>query len=62
MRVIKSLVGLLFLLFGAVWFLQGANVLKGSPVMSGQSQWMWIGLVVFIAGLVVLWWTWLRRG
>lgn len=62
MKIAKSLIGLLLLLFGAIWFLQGINVLKGSAVMSGHSEWTWIGLVVFLAGLVVMWWTWARRG
>ena len=31
------------------------NVLAGS-VMSGQSQWLYVGIVVFIVGLGLLWW------
>ena len=36
------------------------TVLAGS-VMSGQSQWLYIGIVVLIVGLLALWWTYRRR-
>jgi len=61
MRIAGSIVGIILVLLGGIWTLQGANILKGSAVMSGQSQWMWIGLVVVVIGLVALWWTWLRK-
>lgn len=59
MRIFGSIVEIVLLLLGAVWILQGANVLAGS-VMSGQTQWLYIGLVVVLVGLVVLWWFNLR--
>jgi hypothetical protein len=40
---------------GAVWILQGANVLGGS-FMSGQSEWLYIGVALVIAGIGGLWW------
>ncbi|HCB76851.1 MAG TPA: hypothetical protein DEP91_11885 [Sphingomonas bacterium] len=46
------------MLLGLVWTLQGANILGGS-VMSGQSQWLYIGIVVLLAGAALLFW--LRR-
>jgi len=39
---------------GAVWILQGANILGGS-FMSGQSLWLYIGIVLAIAGVIGLW-------
>lgn len=56
MKILGTIVGVVLLLVGAVWTLQGANVLAGS-VMSGQSQWLYIGVVLIIVGLVVLYWT-----
>jgi uncharacterized membrane protein SirB2 len=53
MRIILIVVSILMLLAGAVWFLQGINVIGGS-VMTGQSQWEVIGAIVFIAGIVLL--------
>ena len=61
MRIVGTIVGIIFILFGGIWTLQGANILKGSAVMSGQSQWMWIGLAVIVLGIVALWWTYRRR-
>ena len=61
MRIAGSIVGIILVLLGGIWTLQGANILKGSAVMSGHSEWMWIGLVVVVIGLVALWWTWLRK-
>ena len=60
MRIVGSVVGVVLVLLGALWVLQGANLVGGS-VMSGQSQWLYIGIVVAILGLVVLWWFNLRR-
>jgi hypothetical protein len=61
MRIAGTIIGIILILLGGVWILQGSNVIGGS-VMSGQSQWLYIGIVVLIAGLVALWWTYRRRG
>jgi hypothetical protein len=60
MRIPLNIVGVLALIVGGMWVLQGANVIGGS-VMSGQSQWLYIGIVVAIAGAVALWWANRRR-
>lgn len=60
MRIALNIVGVIALLLGALWTLQGANVLAGS-VMSGQSMWLYIGIVVAIAGAGLLWWANRRR-
>ena len=54
MRIALNIAGAVALLLGALWTLQGANVLAGS-VMSGQSMWLYIGiaLVVVAAGVLV---------
>lgn len=46
-------IGLVLLLLGGVWFLQGIGTLPGS-FMTGQSFWAWTGLVCIVAGLVML--------
>jgi hypothetical protein len=46
-------VGVLLVVVGAVWFLQGIDVLGGSG-MSGKTLWAVIGPVVAIIGLVLL--------
>ena len=59
-KIVKTIAGIVLLLIGALWILQGANIVGGS-VMSGQSQWLYIGIVVGLAGLILLYWTHLRR-
>ena len=59
-KIVKTIVGVIMLLAGILWTLQGANILGGS-VMSGQSQWLYIGIVVGLAGVALLYWTHLRR-
>ena len=53
MKRILTIVSILMILVGAVWLLQGLNVLLGS-VMSGQSQWTVIGAVLLVVGLGLL--------
>lgn len=59
-KIIQTIVGIVLLGLGALWILQGANILAGS-VMSGQSQWLYIGIVMAVLGLAVLWRSWRRR-
>lgn len=55
MRWLGYVVGVLLVLMGAVWFLQGINVLPGS-FMTGQIQWAIAGAISFVvgAGIIVL--------
>jgi len=50
------IVGVILLLMGVVFALQGANVITGSSVMSGNSNYIYIGGVVAIVGVVILAW------
>lgn len=54
MKIAMNIIGVLLILPGLVWFLQGINVLGGS-VMSGQSQWTLIGGILIIIGAGLLW-------
>jgi hypothetical protein len=47
------ILGILGVLVGLVWTLQGLNVLRGS-VMSGNPMWAIIGPVVGVVGLVLV--------
>lgn len=53
MRIISNIVGVLLLLGGGVWFLQGINIIPGS-FMTGQSKWAIIGGICVVAGLALL--------
>ena len=52
-RIVLSVLGALLALMGAMWFLQGINVLPGS-LMSGQLQWAVYGAIAVIFGIVLL--------
>lgn len=54
MRTLGVVVGLLLIVIGVIWILQGINVLPGS-VMSGRPGYAVLGAVVGIVGAVVLW-------
>jgi hypothetical protein len=49
-----ALVGALMVLVGAIWTLQGLNMMGGSP-MSGSTVWAVVGPIVILLGLWVLW-------
>jgi hypothetical protein len=52
MRWVWLVLGIVLVLAGAVWTLQGLGVLGGSS-MSNDTKWAVIGPVVALAGLVV---------
>jgi hypothetical protein len=53
MRLALNVAGVLCLVIGCTWFLQGINVLPGS-FMTGQTKWAVYGGVLFVVGIVVL--------
>ena len=60
MRIAFNIVAVIALLLGGLWILQGANIVGGS-VMSGQSMWLYIGIVLIVVAAGVLWWANRRR-
>ncbi len=60
MRWVGSIFGVLLVLIGLVWILQGVNVLVGS-FMSGQIQYAILGLVVAIIGAALVFFSNRRR-
>jgi hypothetical protein len=53
MKIAISIVSVLLILVGVVWFLQGINILGGSS-MTGQSVWAINGTITFIVGIALL--------
>jgi hypothetical protein len=53
MRWVWNILGILLILIGLVWILQGINVLPGS-FMSGHIQYTFLGAIVDIIGLALL--------
>ena len=53
MHKVLNVVGVVLVLVGAIWFLQGINVLPGS-FMTGQTQWAIYGGITFLVGGILL--------
>lgn len=53
MKTFMRVLGVLLVLAGAVWFLQGINVLPGS-FMTGQVQWAIYGAISILIGIGLL--------
>ena len=53
MRIALNVSGILCLLVGCVWILQGINILPGS-FMTGQTKWAIYGGLLAVAGVVLL--------
>jgi hypothetical protein len=53
MRVVLIVIGVLLLIPGVVWTLQGLNILGGS-FMSGHIQYTVLGVVVLLIGLALV--------
>ncbi|MCX5396831.1 hypothetical protein [Streptomyces sp. NBC_00102] len=51
---VRPLAGAVLLVVGVIWSLQGSGAIDNSKVMSGESQWLLIGLVVAVVGLTLL--------
>ena len=55
MRLFRYLLALIVLAIGALWSMQGIGWVGGS-FMTGQSQWLYIGIVTMLVGLLGLGW------
>lgn len=53
MRTLVVVVGVVLMLLGAVWALQGVGTLGGS-FMSNNPTWLWIGAIAALVGLALL--------
>jgi hypothetical protein len=53
-KLILKIISILLVLSGAIWLLQGINVLPGS-FMSGNPQWVINGGITFLVGAGLLW-------
>ena len=53
MRIVLNIVGVLLSLIGAIWILQGVNILPGS-FMTGQMKWAAYGAIALVVGVALL--------
>ena len=70
MKVVGLLLGLVAVLLGGLWLLQGVGVVHlrpllcfadCEPVQGPSASWAVIGALVFTAGAAVVWWSSKRR-
>ena len=54
------LTGVILFLVGTLWILQGVGIVGGS-FMTGQSQWLYIGIVTAAVGIALFAWAVLRQ-
>ena len=60
MRVISSLIGVLIVLMGGIWILQGLNLAWGSlsrSFMQGDQHWAFYGAIMLIVGVCQIVWS-----
>ena len=53
MKIVLNIVGVLMVLVGTIWFLQGIDILPGS-FMTGQIRWAVYGALAVLVGLAVM--------
>jgi uncharacterized membrane protein HdeD (DUF308 family) len=53
MRALITVIGILLIILGAVWILQGVNVLPGS-FMTGDIHWAIYGAIAVVAGIILI--------
>jgi hypothetical protein len=57
MRAISSLIGLMMVLMGGVWILQGLNIAFLESFMANDRQWVLWGAILALAGGAQVWWS-----
>lgn len=56
-----TIVAVLIAVAGAIWILQGMNVIVSASFMTGSQIWVLVGAVAVLAGGALSWWAWSRR-
>ncbi|MGI8643159.1 MAG: hypothetical protein ACR2LS_03475 [Thermomicrobiales bacterium] len=50
----QLIAGILLTVLGLIWILQGLDRFPGESGMNGQREWVVIGIIVAIAGVVII--------
>jgi len=64
MRIVSTLIGLLLVVMGGIWVLQGLNLAWGAlarSFMQGDQHWALYGAIVVIIGVAQIVWSIKRR-
>ena len=59
--VLIVILGVLLAVAGAVWILQGLNIIVSSSFMTGDRLWVVLGAVAVVGGVALSRWGWTRR-
>ena len=65
MRVVSSLLGVLLVLMGGIWILQGLNLAWGAlsrSFMQGDQHWAFYGAIAVVVGVCQVLWSNTRQG
>ncbi len=54
LKIVLAVIGVLAVLLGIVWVLQGVNVLPGSS-MTGHMEWAYRGAALAAVGAILIW-------
>jgi hypothetical protein len=55
-KIVSTLIGVLMVVFGAIWILQGLNIAFLDSFMANQKQWAVYGAILALVGLgQVIW-------
>ena len=57
MRIISTLLGVLLIVFGTIWILQGLNVAFAGSFMFGDYHWAIYGAIAVVIGIAQAVWT-----
>lgn len=61
MRVVSSLIGLLMIVMGGIWILQGLNIAFLNSFMADERKWAVYGAILALVGLCQLIWSNTRK-
>jgi hypothetical protein len=57
MRAISSLLGLVMVMMGGIWILQGFNIAFLDSFMANDKQWALWGALLALVGVGQIWWS-----
>ena len=56
MKTTARILGIILMIIGTIWILQGVNILPGS-FMTGQTKWAINGAIAVVIGVVLFAWS-----
>ncbi len=56
MRIMGSLLGILVIVFGGIWMLQGLGIAFQVGFMAGDIRWAYYGGIAIVVGIALLIW------